>query len=48
MAKPDVQAKLGALGFTPALLSSGEAAPFIRAEVVKWAKLSQQAGIVPE
>jgi tripartite-type tricarboxylate transporter receptor subunit TctC len=48
MAKPDVQAKLATLGFTPALLGPAEAAPFIKAEVVKWAKLAKQAGIVPE
>ena len=48
MAKPDVQAKLAALGFTPSMLGPAEAAPFIKAEVLKWAKLVKQAGIVPE
>ena len=48
MAKPDVQARLAALGFTPALLGPAEAAPFVKAEVVKWSKLAKQAGIVPE
>ena len=48
MAKPDVRAKLATLGFTPALMGPAEAAPFIKAEVGKWAKLAKQAGIVPE
>ena len=48
MAKPDVQAKLAAQGFAPALLGPAEAAPFVKAEVQKWAKLSKQAGIEPE
>ena len=48
MAKPDVQAKLATQGFAPALLGPADAAPFVKAEVQKWAKLSKQAGIVPE
>jgi tripartite-type tricarboxylate transporter receptor subunit TctC len=48
MARPEVQARLAAQGFTPALLGPGEAAPFVKAEVQKWAKLSKQAGIEPE
>ena len=48
MAKPDVQARLAAQGFAPALLGSSELGPFVKAEVQKWAKLSKQAGIEPE
>ena len=48
MAKPDVQARLATLGFTPALMGPADAAPFIKAEVAKWATLVKQAGIVPE
>jgi tripartite-type tricarboxylate transporter receptor subunit TctC len=48
LAKPDVLAKLGTVGFTPALLGPEQMAPFIKAEVDKWAKLVKQAGIVPE
>jgi tripartite-type tricarboxylate transporter receptor subunit TctC len=48
MAKPEVQSKLAAQGFTPALLGPAEAGPFVKAEVQKWAKLSKQAGIEPE
>jgi len=33
MAKPDVQARLATLGFTPALMGPADAAPFIKAEV---------------
>ncbi len=48
MARSDIQAKLGTMGFTPALLGPAEAAPFIKSEVAKWSKLVKQAGIVPE
>ena len=48
LAKPEVRTTLAAQGFTPALLAPAESAQFIRAEVAKWAKLSKQAGIVPE
>ena len=48
LAKPDVQARLAAQGFTPALLGPAESVPFVKAEVQKWAALSKQAGIVPE
>lgn len=48
IAKPDVQAKLAAQGFTPAVLGPAESVPFVKAEVQKWAKLSKQAGIEPE
>ena len=48
MAKPDVQSRLATLGFTPALMGPADAAPFIKAEVAKWATLVKQAGIVPE
>lgn len=48
MAKSEVQGKLAAQGFTPALLGPAEAAPFVKSEVQKWAKLSKQAGIEPE
>ena len=48
LAKPDVQARLAAQGFTPALLGPAESVPFVKAEVQKWATLSKQAGIVPE
>ena len=48
LAKPDVQARLAAQGFTPSLLGPAESVPFIKAEVAKWAKLSKQAGIQPE
>ncbi len=46
--RPDVQAKLAAQGFAPALLGPAEAVPFVKAEVQKWARLSKQAGIEPE
>ena len=48
LAKPDVQARLAAQGFTPALLGPAESGPFVKAEIQKWATLSKQAGIVPE
>lgn len=46
--RPDVQAKLAAQGFAPALLGPSESVPFVKAEVQKWARLSKQAGIEPE
>lgn len=46
--KPDVQARLAAQGFTPALLGPAESVPFMKAEVAKWAKLTKQAKIEPE
>lgn len=46
--RPDVQAKLAAQGFAPALMGPGESAPFVKAEVQKWARLAKQAGIEPE
>lgn len=48
MARPEVQAKLAAQGFTPALLGPTESLPFLQAEVRKWAQLWKQAGIEPE
>ena len=48
MAKPDVQSRLATLGFTPALIGPADAAPFVKAEVAKWAALVKQAGILPE
>jgi len=48
VAKPDVQSRLAAQGFAPALLGPAESVPFIKAEVQKWARLSKQAGIQPE
>ena len=48
MTKPEVQSRLATLGFTPALIGPADAAPFIKAEVAKWAALVKQAGIVPE
>lgn len=48
MNKPDVQAKLAAQGFAASLLGPPDAAPFVKAEVQKWARLSKQAGIQPE
>ncbi len=48
VAKPDVQAKLAAQGFAPAVMGPGEAAPFVKSEVAKWSRLSKQAGIEPE
>lgn len=48
IARSEVQARLAAQGFTPALLGPAESVPFVKAEVQKWAKLSKQAGIEPE
>lgn len=48
LARPEVQARLAAQGFAPALLGPAESVPFVKAEVQKWAKLSKQAGIEPE
>jgi tripartite-type tricarboxylate transporter receptor subunit TctC len=48
LAKPELQAKLGTVGFTPAPLGPEQMAPFIKSEVDKWNKLVKQAGIIPE
>ena len=48
LAKADVQGKLAVQGFTPAIMGPADAAPFVRNEVQKWARLSKQAGIEPE
>jgi tripartite-type tricarboxylate transporter receptor subunit TctC len=48
LAKPELQAKLGTVGFTPAPLGPDQMTPFIKAEVEKWTRLVKQAGIAPE
>jgi tripartite-type tricarboxylate transporter receptor subunit TctC len=48
LAKPELQAKLAAVGFTPALLGPAQSPAFLKAEVDKWAALVKKAGIVPE
>jgi tripartite-type tricarboxylate transporter receptor subunit TctC len=48
LAKPDLQAKLAAIGFTPAPLGPAQMSGFIKAEVDKWKQLVKQAGITPE
>ena len=48
LAKPEVLAKLGTVGLTPAPLGPDQMAPFIKSEVDKWNKLVKQAGIAPE
>ena len=48
MAKPDVQQKLAAVGFTPALLPPAEMPQFMKSEIAKWAQMVKQAGIAPE
>jgi tripartite-type tricarboxylate transporter receptor subunit TctC len=48
LAKPELQAKLAAVGFTPAALPPEQMPAFMKSEVDKWTKLVKQAGIVPE
>lgn len=48
MAKPEVQQKLAAVGFTPALLPPAEMPQFMKSEIAKWAQMVKQAGIAPE
>jgi len=48
LAKPDVQARLATVGFTPSPLEPAKMDAFIKSEVDKWAKLVKQAGIAPE
>jgi tripartite-type tricarboxylate transporter receptor subunit TctC len=48
LAKPEVQAKLASVGFTPAPLPPAQMPAFMKAEVDKWAALVKQAGIQPE
>lgn len=47
LAKPDVQAKLGTLGFAPAPLGPDKMGNFIKSEVEKWAKLVKARGFEP-
>lgn len=48
LAKPEVQKQLADIGQQAAPMGSAELAPFIRAEITKWARLIKQAGIQPE
>jgi tripartite-type tricarboxylate transporter receptor subunit TctC len=48
MAKPEVQQKLAAVGFTPALLPPAEMPQFMQSEIAKWAQMVKTAGIAPE
>jgi tripartite-type tricarboxylate transporter receptor subunit TctC len=48
LAKPDLQAKLAAIGFTPSALGPAQMPGFITSEIDKWKQLVKQAGITPE
>jgi tripartite-type tricarboxylate transporter receptor subunit TctC len=48
LAKPDVVAKLAAIGLTPTPLGPEELGKHVKSEVDKWARLVKQAGIQPE
>lgn len=48
LAKPEVQAKLATVGFTPAPLGPAQMPAFMKSEVDKWAALVKQANIQPE
>jgi tripartite-type tricarboxylate transporter receptor subunit TctC len=46
--RPDVQAKLEAIGIQPLSSTPGELAKFIPSEITKWGQLVKDAGIQPE
>lgn len=48
LAKPEVVAKLAAIGLTPNPLGPEDTARHVKSEVDKWARLVKQAGIKPE
>jgi tripartite-type tricarboxylate transporter receptor subunit TctC len=48
LAKPEIVAKLAAIGLTPTPLGPEETARHVKNEVDKWARLVKQAGIKPE
>ena len=48
LARPDIETRLGTIGFSPAPMGPDRTPAFIKAEVEKWAKLVRQAGIQPE
>ncbi len=47
LAKPEIVAKLAAIGLTPAPLGPEETGRHVKSEVDKWARLVKQAGIKP-
>ncbi len=48
LAKPEVQKQLADIGQQAAPMGAADLAPFIKAEIAKWARLIKQAGIQPE
>ncbi len=48
LAKPEVKARFAALGTDVAPMNPGELGEFIRSEIVKWARLTKEAGIEPQ
>jgi tripartite-type tricarboxylate transporter receptor subunit TctC len=48
LAKPEVKARLAALGLEPAPLTPAEFADFIKKEIAKWTKEVREAGIEPQ
>jgi tripartite-type tricarboxylate transporter receptor subunit TctC len=48
MSVPDMRERFASDGFEPAGAGPAELAKFLRAELVKWAKAVEMAGIQPE
>ena len=48
LAKPEIVAKLAAIGLTPTTLGPEETGKHVNSEVDKWVRLVKQAGIKPE
>jgi tripartite-type tricarboxylate transporter receptor subunit TctC len=48
LAKPEVKARLAALGLEPAPMTPAEFADFIKKEIAKWTKEVREAGIEPQ
>ena len=48
LAKPDIAAKFGTLGTDVGPMNPVELGAFIRSEIIKWAKLTKEAGIEPQ
>lgn len=48
LAKPEIAAKFGTLGTDVGPMNPGELGAFIRSEIVKWARLTKEAGIEPQ
>ena len=48
LATPEVRDRLKAIGFDAQSLGPAEFGPFLRSEIVTWARLIKEAGVQPE